>query len=46
MNSRYALRRKLPIGMKFIAMRAVATAIVDQIDQTDFLGQAPVIYKQ
>jgi putative NADH-flavin reductase len=43
--TQYRLRATLPTGMKFISMRAVATALVDQIYQTTFFHQAPIIDK-
>ena len=41
----YALRSRLPVGVTTIPRIAVATAVVDLLKNSDFSGQAPVIYK-
>lgn len=41
----YALRARLPVGVTTIPRLAVATAVVDLLKNSDFSGQAPVIYK-
>ncbi len=44
-NTTYQLSKRLPLGLTTITRAAVATALVDQLGQAEYVRQAPVIYK-
>lgn len=44
-TDKYHLRSKLPLLPGAVPRKAVVASMVDQLEATDFVGQAPVIYR-